>query len=122
VAREKDEIETVLNFIDTIFYGDTGHRLVTPSGGTCPEFCPVGTLWRMKFQAFLSWFSRNRLLLDDSAGKPVAGDLIGTAGLRWRRTNCWRGRDAQLGRSENRARGATRLSCGPGSGSNRIGL
>jgi hypothetical protein len=33
----------------------------------------------MKFQAVLSWFSRNRLLLDHCAGKPVAGDFIGTA-------------------------------------------
>jgi hypothetical protein len=38
VTREKDEIEAVFNFVDAIFYGDTGHRLVTPSGGTCPEF------------------------------------------------------------------------------------
>jgi len=27
----------------------------------------------------LSWFSRNRLLLDNCAGKPMAGDFIGTA-------------------------------------------
>ena len=25
----------------------------------------------MKFQAVLSWFSRNRLLLDNCAGKPI---------------------------------------------------
>ncbi len=31
VARQKDEIEAVFNFVDAIFYGDTGHRLVTPS-------------------------------------------------------------------------------------------
>ena len=29
----------------------------------------------MKFQAVLSWFSRNRLLLDLCAGKPVAGEF-----------------------------------------------
>jgi len=38
MARQKDEVEAVLNFIDAIFYGDTGHRLVTPLGGTCVEF------------------------------------------------------------------------------------
>src|SRR5664280_744749 len=34
VARQKDEIEAVLNLVDAIFYGDTGHRLVTPLNGT----------------------------------------------------------------------------------------
>ena len=34
VARQKDEIEAVFNFVDAIFYGDTGHRLVTPLDGT----------------------------------------------------------------------------------------
>jgi hypothetical protein len=35
----------------------------------------------MEFQAFLSWFSRNRLLLDNcaTAGKPMARDFIGAA-------------------------------------------
>jgi hypothetical protein len=37
VARQKDEIKAVLNLVDAIFYGDTGHRLGTPSGGTCCE-------------------------------------------------------------------------------------
>jgi hypothetical protein len=90
VAREKDEIETVLNFIDTIFYGDTGHRLVTPSGGTCPEFCPVGTLWRMKFQAFClglaatvcystiprasRWQGILSALRDCAGGAPIVGE------------------------------------------------
>ena len=27
VARHKDELEAVLNFVDTIFYSDTGHWL-----------------------------------------------------------------------------------------------
>jgi hypothetical protein len=35
----------------------------------------------MEFQAFLSWFSLNRLLLDDceSAGKPTAQDFVDPA-------------------------------------------
>jgi hypothetical protein len=35
----------------------------------------------MKFQAFLSWFSRNRLLLDTckTARRPIALDFVGTA-------------------------------------------
>jgi hypothetical protein len=37
MARQQDEIEAVFNLINTIFYGDTGHRLGTPSGGTYPE-------------------------------------------------------------------------------------
>jgi len=60
----------------------------------------------MKFQAVLSWFSRNRLVLDPCAGKPVAGDL--NRQLR----DCaggtpvyWRGRDAQLTTIRKRARG-----------------
>jgi len=43
----------------------------------------------MEFQAFLSWFSRNRLLLDvcATAGKPMAPDFIGAAWLRRRQLN-----------------------------------
>jgi hypothetical protein len=36
MTGQQNQIETVFNFIDAIFYGDTGHRLVTPFGGTCP--------------------------------------------------------------------------------------
>jgi len=38
----------------------------------------------MEFQAFLSWFSLIRLLLDDpkSAGRPTVRDFVGTARLR----------------------------------------
>jgi hypothetical protein len=32
VARHKDEFEAVLNFVDTIFYGDTGHWLAPALG------------------------------------------------------------------------------------------
>jgi hypothetical protein len=31
MARQKDEVETVFNLIDAIFYGDTGHRLAAPA-------------------------------------------------------------------------------------------
>jgi hypothetical protein len=43
--------------------------------------CPLGILLRMEFQAFLSWFSRKRLLPDhcEIVGKPMALDFIGTA-------------------------------------------
>jgi hypothetical protein len=36
--------------------------------------CLLGILWRWEFQAFLSWFSRKRLLRDRCkiAGKPIA--------------------------------------------------
>ena len=27
MRRQKDELKPVFNFVDTIFYGDTGHRL-----------------------------------------------------------------------------------------------
>jgi hypothetical protein len=37
MTRQQDEIKAVLDLIDAIFYGDAGHRLGTPSGGTCPE-------------------------------------------------------------------------------------
>jgi hypothetical protein len=30
MTRQQDEIETIFNFIDAIFNGDTGHRLATP--------------------------------------------------------------------------------------------
>ena len=30
MARQQHEIEAVFNLVDAIFYGDTGHRLVTP--------------------------------------------------------------------------------------------
>jgi hypothetical protein len=31
MARQKDEIKAVLNLINAVFYGDTGHRLGAPS-------------------------------------------------------------------------------------------
>src|SRR6185312_13740289 len=34
VAGEQDEVETVLNLVDAVFYGDTRHRLATPCAGT----------------------------------------------------------------------------------------
>jgi hypothetical protein len=62
VTCQEHEIETVLNFIDAIFYGDTGHRLATPQMELCREIQPLGILYRPKVQAFLSWFGRNPLL------------------------------------------------------------
>ena len=80
MAGQQNQIETVFNFINAIFYCDTGHRLVTPYGGTCPRIRLLGIPWRMEFQAFLSWFSLNRLLPDGiSAGKPTVRDFVGTA-------------------------------------------
>jgi hypothetical protein len=77
VARQQDEIEAILNLIDAIFYGDTGHRLATPRMELCREIQPVGSPYRAKVQAFLSWFGRKPLLPNEIASKPNRLDFIG---------------------------------------------
>jgi hypothetical protein len=85
MAGQQDQIETVFDFVDTIFYGDTGHWLVTPSVvELVPEIRLLGIPWRMEIQAFLSWFGLIHLLLDDckTAGRLMARDFVGSARLR----------------------------------------
>jgi hypothetical protein len=86
VTRQKDEIEAIFYLVDAIFYGDTRHRLVTPVGGTCSGFSPLGISGSGKFQVFLSWIGQNPLLgkSPGTAVWPIRFDIFGPAGPRGR--------------------------------------
>jgi hypothetical protein len=72
------------------------------------RICLLGILLRKEFQAFLSWFSRKRLLLDhcENAGSRWRGILSALRDCTGGEPIDWRGRNAQRTAIRNRGRGA----------------
>jgi hypothetical protein len=88
MTREKDEIETIFNFIDTVFDGDARHGMALQNGWNGRMNCGLANGERAKIQAvsLLPWIGPTALLANpvdtavDAAERPDLPVRTGGAG------------------------------------------